>query len=178
MREPEVRTPSYCLPPHRRLEFSASLGPAYRGRGILRIIGERGFSSMLCVGDVVSKLCLEAYNKGRLENLVLVVDGITRRGETVTLDGVQGFTVHIVKNVRGSLSLEVASLVCRLLETGGLHVVNIDGEEDLVALAAMLCPRPGWGLAYGLPGVGAVLVSMSAHPAIGSRVLGLEPCIV
>jgi len=130
-----------------------------------------------CVGDYVSLYCLRASE--RLEALVLVVDGVTRRLERAPGIPSEGFEVYRVVNKRGTLSLEAHRLVCSLLSRGsGRYLVIVDGEEDMVALSAIACGH-GWTVVYGMPGVGAVLVRVTPATAstANTRMLSLRPLV-
>lgn len=140
------------LPEELRRDFSFPFGPVYR-------IISKPEAGAVCVGDYVSRLCLALT----LENLILVVDGVTRREERVRPVDAEGFFRHRAKNPRGSLSPSAARLICELIEKGGKHIVAIEGEEDMLALPAIACMKPGWTVIYGIPERGACHVSYGIH---------------
>lgn len=157
------------LPERLRGDFAVPFGPVYR-----RI--PEPDAGIACVGDVVSRSCADFG----LENLLLVVDGITRREIRASPISQSGFSLHRAKNPRGSLSPSASRLICELIRSGGRHLVLVEGEEDMLALAAIACMRPGWAVTYGIPGRGACYVRHSdlAARVAQLRYLYLTPALV
>jgi uncharacterized protein (UPF0218 family) len=165
--------PSLELPDHRREDYANPWGPVVAGSLKGRVSGVQG---LICVGDVVSRYCLELL--GVVESLVLVYDRRTRRVEAVEGLDTAGFKRITLANRRGTLSLEVYRVLCDIVGGRGLRVaLEVVGEEDMVALAAIACLREGWAVVYGIPGVGACIVGYSALNArmAQTRILQLKP---
>jgi len=161
----------YILPEEARRDFARPRGLIYSG-DVSPVLSR--YPRLVCVGDVVSRYCYES--RGGSELLVLVVDGKTRR--TVGVEqGFEGLARVRVANPRGTLSGEAEELLCGLVGGGGRWLVEVEGEEDMVALAAAECAPPGTAVVYGVPGVGATVVVSSAltRADAASRKLALRP---
>jgi len=163
----------YLLPEHARRDFARPRGLIYSGdlHGVLS-----RYSMLLCVGDVVSRQC---YHSGGGRNLlVLVVDGKTRRSVRVE-SGFDDLEKIRVSNPRGTLSGEAEEVLCRLARERGRWLVEVDGEEDMIALAAVECAPPEAAVVYGVPGVGATIIVSSplTRADASSRKLALAPAV-
>ncbi|MEN2999306.1 MAG: DUF359 domain-containing protein [Acidilobaceae archaeon] len=152
------------LPERARRDFSVALGPTRR-----ELEGE---GDLVCVGDYVSLLCSRRGGK-----VILVLDGVTRRSEPFAAPSLPSLPEYEVVNERGTLSLEAIALICRLIARGEGAIVRVEGEEDMIALAAIACLRPGWRVVYGIPGVGSCIVPYSPLTTriAQTRVLQLRP---
>ncbi|MEM1938800.1 MAG: DUF359 domain-containing protein [Acidilobaceae archaeon] len=149
------------LPDKVRVDFTPPWGPVFSGA--LSISG--WVNGLVCVGDYVSRLCLESS----IGNLILVFDGVTRRSDLLEPLGVpSGFSFYRVSNIRGTISLEAYALICGLLSRDTVRAaILVDGEEDMLALPAIACLKPGWAVVYGIPGVGACIVE---YELLASRI--------
>ncbi len=151
------------LPEFRRDDYSGPWGPVIVGSLRGRVSGVRG---LVCVGDVVSRYCLELLDI--VDSLILVYDMKTRRVETTGRLEIAGFKKVVLVNERGTLSLEAYTTLCRLVGLSGLRVViEVVGEEDMITLAAIACLKSGWAVVYGIPGVGACVVR---HSTLNTRI--------
>lgn len=166
-------TLSLRLPDSRREDYSNPWGPVVSGS----LMGlARKFNGLICVGDIVSRYCLELEDK--VGSLILVYDMRTRRIEA--LHGLlrPGFKVLRVINERGTVSLEAYRTLCSLVSLNNVKVViEVLGEEDMLALPAIACLRAGWAVVYGIPGMGACVVGYSTLGTriAQTRVLQLKP---
>ncbi len=110
---------------------------------------------------------------------LLVVDGLVQRRPWPG-GAPPGDLLVRLRNPRGALSLESVSAICRLLEEAPEKriVVEVDGEEDMVAVAAASCSP--WPVVYGLPGVGSVLLRPAgyARSRASLALLALRPGLV
>lgn len=174
----KVTRPSLNLPEESREDFSQPWGPVFSGP--LRILEEIDPVGVICVGDVVSKLCLDAYaTRRKPQNIIVVFDYISRRVEPAgTLEIPGDFSKVKIYNERGTLSLDVLNNICSLVEMEHVKTaLEVEGEEDMVTLAAIACLKPGWLTIYGIPGLGAAVIaysSLNARIAQG-RILSLKP---
>ncbi len=165
---------SLRLPDEIREDFRGG-GPGIVASGdIARILEHAGSGVLVCVGDVVSSYCAKV---GR--GMVLVVDGKTRRTERVG-NVAAGDSIVAVSNPPGKLSYHAWRTVCELIDkarNGGKHIIIVDGEEDLLALAAFDCSAIGDVVVYGLPGIGAYIRVVEAVDKViaSSRILALRP---
>jgi len=161
------------LPEARRVDYSSPWGPVVAGslRGYIS-----GVKGLVCVGDVVSRYCLELLDL--VESLILVYDGRTRRVEVWGELRAQGFARMVLPNMRSTVSLEAYRMLCNLIGSGGVRVaLEVEGEEDMLALPAIACLKSGWATVYGIPGVGACIVRYSSLNAriAQTRFLQLRP---
>ena len=164
---------SFELPEVRREDYSGPWGPVVAG-------GLRGYVSgvkgLVCVGDVVSRYCLELSDV--TESLILVYDGRTRRVDVWGELRVQGFRRIALVNRRSTVSLDAYRVLCNLIGLGEVRaVLEVEGEEDMIALPAIACLKSGWATVYGIPGVGACIVRYSTLNAriAQTRYLQLKP---
>ena len=131
-----------------------------------------------CAGAVVvgDYICSKLLGSGYLPN-VCVVDGVTRRGITWQVGWGRFDRVLRCRNPRSHICREAEEGVAeaiRLAEGGARVLLVVEGEEDLLALAAMMGVRSGWCVAYGLPGCGAELVFVNDDVrAVARGILGL-----
>ncbi len=170
---------SLILPEESREDFSQPWGPVFPGP-LTKTLEEIQPTGVICVGDIVSKLCLAAYEAcGKPQNIIIVFDYISRRVEAVEALKIPGEFLRIkLYNERGTLSLEALNTMCSLIEKENVKAaLEVEGEEDMITLAAIACLKPGWTAIYGIPGYGAAFI---AHSILNTRiaqgrVLGLKP---
>ncbi|NPA85659.1 MAG: DUF359 domain-containing protein [Crenarchaeota archaeon] len=110
---------------------------------------------VVAVGDVTAKRCLELGIVPR----TAIFDGRTRRSEWVELSAPNGVLKAV--NPPGRICLEAARVVKEAVKEG--RWVKVEGEEDLLAMPALLASEDGWVLLYGQPGAGVVLVEANEH---------------
>lgn len=167
--------PYLLLPDKLRPTLSASPSPPLSGTSFTR--GLMDLVRAVCVGDYVSRLCLEAHRLKSFNELILVYDGLTRRSTTGPVDTPPGFQRIEIYNTPGGIALDAAYTICELMAEGGFYEVEVHGEEDLLALPAILCsPYRGWPVVFGIPEVGGVIVKprMAGNP-ISFSWIGLVP---
>ncbi len=141
-----------------REDFSWPRGVLVSG-DLPRKVAEGPWPKVICVGDVVTEYCLRA---GRLPDVV-IVDGRTRRQDlgrqaTGQLSEAGAHQVLRVSNPPGGLTPEAIEAVCSAARSASPTVIMVSGEEDMLALAALMCAPPGSLVVYGIPGRGASLV--------------------
>jgi uncharacterized protein (UPF0218 family) len=162
---------SYTLPWDNRVDFQVAWGPVLTERGLRRFLDSVGMA--VCVGDYVSRLCHEALPNGVY---VAIVDGATRRGERLLGPPPADVKLRLA-NPRGSILVEAYSLVCKVVSSPPARrvLLEVDGEEDLLALPAADCSD--MPVVYGLPGVGSVVLPPGPLRRVraGSALLSLKP---
>lgn len=146
------------LPKSLRSEFKEPFGPVYTEAS--ELLGDAGDGPVIAVGDVVTAHLLRA---GRTPD-VSVVDGRTKRSavsdETAAaLDDLPAGTR--VKNPAGQLSEAILRALSKALSASGPQVLDVDGEEDLVTLPAVVAAPDGASVVYGQPDEGMVLVRVT-----------------
>ncbi|MGC9210245.1 MAG: GTP-dependent dephospho-CoA kinase family protein [Acidilobus sp.] len=130
---------------------------------------------VICVGDVVSRYCLSS---GRPPD-VIVIDGKTRRQEmadAASQVSVEHFEKLVLDNPAGGISPAAIEALCDAMKRPSRSLVVVRGEEDMLALAALMCAEPGSLVIYGIPGKGAslVVVDQAIAREAQTRLLRLE----
>ena len=138
------------------IEGSDYLSVALRALNVLRECG-----LVVAVGDVV---CSSLIAVGKVPN-VCIIDGKSRRRESGAEVSKKLFNVVLhAKNPPGYITEEagrkVKESIDEVLESGlKLRVLLIiDGEEDLLALPALLSVRAGDCVMYGIPSRGMTVI--------------------
>lgn len=111
--------------------------------------------TLVTVGDVTTKRCLELGLVPR----TAIFDGKTRRSQWVELRAPNG--VLKAFNPPGQICLDAAKVVKKAILTSTW--VKVEGEEDLLAIPALLSSENGWALLYGQPKAGVVLVEINKY---------------
>jgi len=168
------KTSGFVLPVDKRWDFAWPRGLVVKGPLSKHLTGT--LTPLICVGDVVSSYCKDMD----INHIVLVVDGKTRRTDKVGFSVGNDFNKIIIKNPPGSVSLQAITTLCELAHRPGRYIVIVEGEEDMLALAAISC-LPGKGtVVYGVPGVGATIIRASIYQVreAQSRFLELKPSLI
>jgi uncharacterized protein (UPF0218 family) len=147
------------LPDHLRDALKEPIGLLVDEEEFLQIAKQE--KHLVAVGDRVTYTLL----KNHIEPVFCVVDFKTRRGEcsSEVKEVLQSFgkKTMTIQNPAGSLSDEMWNAIKKAyntLEPGSLRI-EVDGEEDLAALAAIyLAPHRDVTIIYGLPNRGVVVV--------------------
>jgi hypothetical protein len=167
------------LPADLRDAFRDPMGPVFSDPESLLSAAQRASdrhaapgapTPLVAVGDVVTYHLRRA---GRDPD-VAVVDGMTEReavGEAVreALD-----TDHDrirVQNQAATLSRELLCALRDALAADDPTVVEVDGEEDLAALPAIVAAPDGASVVYGQPGEGMVHVAVTPQTRADARTL-------
>ena len=147
------------LPDEHREAFKDPLGEIYTDADdLLRAANE----PFIAVGDVVTKTLLEAGHQPH----VAVVDGYTEREpvdddvreRTRSIDRV----IEVVNPAGGITSALTEALVTAMDDPQPVRI-EVDGEEDLAVIPAILAAPIGATVVYGQPGEGMVAVSVTAE---------------
>jgi hypothetical protein len=161
--------------------FKEPMGPVYED--VEALLADAG-SPIVAVGDVVTYHLLEAGH----EPAVAVVDGLTKRDavdERVreTLATAPGRRVAVA-NPAGTITRALAEALVDALDAAGTDApprveavaegeegdsddrtrpvtIDVDGEEDLATLPAILATPAGGSVVYGQPDEGMVLVAVT-----------------
>jgi len=144
------------LPSEARDAFKDPIGPVYTDAE--RLLADAG-RPIIAVGDVVTYHLVAAGHAPT----VAVIDGRTER-EAVSDEVSEGLPAADV-----SVASEPATVSRALLEAlvtaiggDGETVVEVDGEEDLAVVPAVLAAPAGASVVYGQPGEGMVLATVDA----------------
>jgi uncharacterized protein (UPF0218 family) len=162
---PRAATPSgssdervWVVPDSLRGSLAERYGPVYAGADAeKRIQALRNFASC---GDMVTALAV------RLGNLPIVgiVDLKTQRKDPIDPAAFSPLAQRRrvrVKNPAGMLTERLRRAVKEMLASGG-GLIQVDGEEDLGALALVESLPAGATVIYGIPGAGVSFVTVDA----------------
>jgi hypothetical protein len=157
--EPGVPLPSEVrlrLPDSLRARLAAPFGPVLSPTDLAARTA--GSAAIAAVGDVTAG---EAIRRA-LAPRFIVVDFKTKRGPVPPDDVVRtyGETVERVRSPPAILSAPLYNAVRRAATTKRRTRIEVEGEEDLAVLPAIMHLEPGATVIYGLPdrGVAAVRV--------------------
>lgn len=142
------------LPVDVRSELKEPFGPLFTDAETL--LAEAG-SPLVAVGDIVTYHLLSA---GRVPEVALVDDRTQRSAVDGEIsDAIGGFDRRLtVRNPPGTLTGELLDALTEALGTAATTLLDVDGEEDLAALPAVLTVPDGASVVYGQPNDGMVLV--------------------
>ncbi|MCX8176813.1 MAG: GTP-dependent dephospho-CoA kinase family protein [Candidatus Bathyarchaeota archaeon] len=124
---------------------------------IREIIEKENPPCIITVGDAVSKNLVE---NGIYPKLVIIDNKIMRAKITSTFTLPTGDEIR-VKNPPGTLTQEALNAVEDAFKTKNRVKIIIDGEEDLLTLAAVLYSPENSIVIYGQPNEGAVVVKVT-----------------
>ncbi|HEY6238288.1 MAG TPA: DUF359 domain-containing protein [Thermoplasmata archaeon] len=148
----------WVVPAALRTTFAEKYGPVYAGKDAEdRLRGLRLFGAC---GDRVTASAIAVGNLP----LIGIVDFKTRRNEPVdpaTFAPLAARRRVRVKNPAGMLTERLRTAVRELVDAGG-GLVEVEGEEDLGALALVESLPLGATVIYGIPGEGVSFVSVDA----------------
>ncbi|MEA2089860.1 MAG: GTP-dependent dephospho-CoA kinase family protein [Thermoproteota archaeon] len=119
---------------------------------------------VISVGDVVS----ENMTKHKISAHVLIVDNKVMRASVPPISVKTNQTFY-VKNSPGTLSDEAWLAVKKAVNQTQQTKVVVEGEEDLLALVAILCAPTGSFVVYGQPHEGIVVVKVTEEKKRGVR---------
>ncbi len=148
----------WAVPEALRPTLAERYGPVYSGEEADRRIAALG--TFASCGDRVTARAIEI---GHLP-LVGLVDYQTRRGEPVARESFRALAARRLVKVRnppGLLTEALRTAVRRTIEAGG-GLIEVDGEEDLGALALVESLPDGATVIYGIPGEGVSFVRVDA----------------
>ncbi len=126
---------------------------------IVRVAASLGLKRVITVGDVVTREVLLHWRRPD----VAIVDNRTARSRLVYTDDLKemfDYVLH-VRNPRSTLSIEAENAVRRgikVAQSGHSVLIVVDGEEDLLAIPAILCAEPRSAVIYGIPQLNAINV--------------------
>lgn len=150
------------LPDSLRSELKEPSGPIYTDPQLM--LEAAGFP-IIAVGDVVTDHLLSETVPN-----VACVDGMTKR---TTLDEsveLSSFDHRIdVENPAATLSEELLEALGAALDADGTTVIVVDGEEDLVAVPAIVAAPLGASVVYGQPDEGMVLATVDEELTVEMR---------
>jgi len=150
------------LTPLLREKLKSPLGLLIKGsfnetmRKLKELIEKERPLMVISVGDVVSNNMMTHVVSPR----VLIVDNKVMREPITPISVEADHTLH-AKNPPGTLTNEAWSVVQEALKREKRTKVLIEGEEDLLTLAAVLCAPENSFVVYGQPYEGIVVVKVT-----------------
>jgi hypothetical protein len=138
-----------------REELKAPLGPVLSGADAFEAV--RSAAKVVTIGDACT---LDLLDRGRVPDIA-VVDFKTRREEDPALrDRLGPFEGPVLQavNPAGALTRDAWRALDEAFKSGTRVRVEVLGEEDLTALAAIALAPFGTAVLYGMPGEGVVVV--------------------
>lgn len=143
------------LPPSLRSELKEPMGRLYTDADSL--LADAGMP-LVAVGDIVTYHLLEA---GTVPHLALV-DERTKRSavDSEVTAAIGGFDRRVtVENPAGTLTRTLLDAMREALDGEATTLLDVEGEEDLAALPAVLAVPESGAVVYGQPDEGMVLVT-------------------
>jgi hypothetical protein len=162
------------LPESLRENLKWPLGPLLQGPDVIPAI--RAASPVVTVGDFCT---LDLIARGRTPDLCLV-DFKTRRQEDPELREAFGrVQAHVVRlrNPPGSITTDAWRVLSEAFKSEERVRVEVQGEEDLLALVCIALAPETAAVLYGMPGQGVVVVraNQTAKARILSILRRMEP---
>mgnify|MGYP000064708268 CR=1 FL=1 len=149
------------LTPELRVRLKRPLGELLKGEPdeVFAVLSERLRGRLvITVGDVVTSNAL----KHGLRPWAAIVDGKAMRRPVAEELPLASWSKRLrVMNPPSTISEDAWSAVGMAVREGDTLVL-VEGEEDLLALVAILCAPEGAVVLYGQPGEGVVLVEVNA----------------
>jgi uncharacterized protein (UPF0218 family) len=150
---------AYVLPLKLRRRLKKPLGELIKGSfketvSVFKQIVEREKPlGIVSVGDAVSKNLVE---NGICPNVLIVDNRIMRKN--ITPVSLIADVEKRVKNPPGTITFEALDTIREALKVNHRTKIVVDGEEDLLALCAILYAPENFFVVYGQPGEGMVVV--------------------
>ena len=149
----------YVLTPQLRLKLKRPLGKLIQGSfeqtipKLKKLIEEEKPSRIISVGDIVSKNLME----NSFSPSLLIVDNKVMRKEIKPFTLKTEKTIY-TKNPPGTITTEASEIIKDSLKTNECTKIVVEGEEDLLALIAILYAPENSLIVYGQPRQGIVAV--------------------
>ncbi|APX97978.1 GTP-dependent dephospho-CoA kinase family protein [Natronorubrum daqingense] len=144
------------LPDELRHELKGPMGPIETDADVLL---EDVSGPLIAVGDVVTYHILQA---GRHPDVALVDERTKRQTVDEEIREVVTDATHLeAENPPAEISADVVDALLEGLEREEPTTILVDGEEDLVALPAILAAPEGASVVYGQPDEGMVHVTVT-----------------
>jgi uncharacterized protein (UPF0218 family) len=114
--------------------------------------------SLAAVGDVTAGNAIRLGLKPRF----IVVDFKTKRGPVAPDDAVRGYGLVVERVVcpAGHMTAALYNAVLEASTVRAISRIEVEGEEDLAVMPAIMHLEPGATVIYGLPNRGATLVKV------------------
>jgi uncharacterized protein (UPF0218 family) len=150
---------AYVLPLKLRGRLKKPLGELIKGSSeetvsvFKQIVEREKPMGIVSVGDAVSKNLVE---NGISPNLLIIDNRVMRKN--ITPVSLNADVEKRVKNPPGTITFEALNAVREALKSDHRTKIIVDGEEDLLALCAILYAPENFFIVYGQPSEGIVVV--------------------
>jgi len=151
----------YVLPTRLRKTLSHPLGVLVAGnedkcnQALKQVIAKEKPTKVILVGDTVSRNAAQRDIGADL----MIIDNLEKRAKAKPFEFKPKMKIKI-KNPAGTIEAEAVGAVEQAMLGGG-DLIEVDGEEDLLAVVAVKASPVGSLVVYGQPGEGIVLVRVS-----------------
>ena len=151
---------SLVMPDSLRDELGRSLGPIVDEDGAVTAVVRGGL--LATVGDMCTATM---HRRGVSIHLAVIDDRTRRRDEGRWSDSTRqvGERIVTVHSAQAELSAELYNAVLEAWASPVPTRIEVEGEEDLAALAAILHAPEGATVIYGIPDKGLALVQVDAR---------------
>jgi GTP-dependent dephospho-CoA kinase len=152
----------YTLTPELRAKLKHPFGKLIQGTpeetmGKMEILVEKEKPPMIIsVGDIVSS----NLHKSNIHPQLSIIDNVSLRKHLIPKEAVVQKTVF-VNNPHGTITSEAILVVKEILNRKEHTHIVVDGEEDLLALIAVLYAPEDAFVVYGQPNSGIVVVKVT-----------------
>jgi hypothetical protein len=152
----------YTLTPELRIKLKKPIGTLIRGsyaetiKKLLNMIKEEKPSTIISVGDTVSK----NIAKNHVLPQLAIIDNRVMRRRIQPISTTAERIIH-VKNPPGTITEEAITAIQDALKSSCHVKIIVDGEEDLLTLAAVLYAPQNSFVIYGQPYEGIVIVKVT-----------------
>jgi hypothetical protein len=156
-------TIAYSLTPELRQKLKEPIGTLIRGsftetmKCLKEIVRKEEPPIIVCVGDTVSRNLI----KNDLSPYLTIVDNICMRRDVKEPAQITADKTIRVKNPQATITSEAIEAIQDALRGNTRVRIIVDGEEDLLALIAVLYAPEGSFILYGQPYEGIVVVKVS-----------------
>jgi uncharacterized protein (UPF0218 family) len=124
---------------------------------LMEIVATEKPARLILVGDTVSRNAIQMEMKPD----VIIIDNMEKRQKAVQFN-YTAENIFRTQNASGTIESGAWKVIEEAVRRGN-SVVNVDGEEDLLTLPAVLSSPDKSIVVYGQPGEGIVLVRVSAE---------------
>ena len=161
---------AYSVTPELRVKLKEPFGTLIQGsfsetmEKIENIVKRKNPQKIVSVGDAVSKNLYEHNMKPQL----LITDNKCMR-KKVEPAVFEGATVVHVKNPQGTITEEAITAIKEALKSDEYTHMIVDGEEDLLALIAVLYAPEKSLVVYGQPYEGIVVVEVTVEKKAAAK---------
>lgn len=152
---PKWRNSTLVLPESLRLELQHPWGEV-----LFEIPKNINPAKTVTIGDINT----QTFNQNNVGQFLSIIDFLVQRQPKFHNLLELGITTKVfrkVKNLHGTISLELFQSICEAFKNKDKKVILVEGEEDLAVLPVMLVAPLGYSIFYGQPNVGMVKIQVT-----------------